>query len=72
MQIHHYKQTCDPGWWVAAFRSPTSDMRVEVLRWCINTYGDSKDRWKQGIKYGEISFAEEKDLALFLLRWSGA
>jgi hypothetical protein len=47
-----------------------------IKEWCYNTYGEpgiptnTTSRWYDSIKYGEILFRDERDVTLFLLRWS--
>jgi hypothetical protein len=82
MFIHTYRtqqkdpQWSDYGWHVAAFESPIEN-RSEITRWCYKTFGPAgrpsgatETRWKDSIRFGEIYFKHDTDLALFLLRWS--
>ena len=80
MFIHHYENTRhrQPNElkYVAAFESYPKN-EIDIRRWCYQAYGaaglDVNNfyvRWIDHIKYGEIEFALEEDLTLFLLRWS--
>lgn len=64
--------------WVASFKAPESG--EEMWSWCRETYGpagiaestraDTTHRWINVIAFGEVHFRNERDLTLFLLRWS--
>lgn len=44
----------------------------EVCEWCVERYGPtSENRWRfEGLEY--LVFDNEKDVTLFLLKWSGS
>jgi len=71
MQIYGY-QPCGSTSYIAAFKPPSSG--EEMWKWCRDAFGYAgtvpKARWKNGIAYGEIEFAQENDLMLFMLRWA--
>lgn len=76
MFIYTYPNPCHLGGYVVAFRLP--DQQLESIKeWCYNTYGEPSilygpdARWYDGIQFGEILFKNERDLTLFLLKWSG-
>ena len=60
--------------WAAFTRLPTRTAEEELRSWCKATFGKSGDlehgAWHDRIQYGEISFARESNLALFVMRWS--
>lgn len=81
MFIHTYEtQRQDPkwsdyGWYVAAFKT-SIEQQKEITRWCYRTFGPAgrpkgatETRWKNSIRFGEIHFKNQKDLAWFVLRW---
>lgn len=81
MFVHHYRSENPRGepCYIAAFNSshgrPLS-VEPDIRRWCYQTYGapgyrdhDDLMVWKDNIAFGEIEFARESDLSLFLLRW---
>ena len=53
----------------------------EIRTWCHEQFGeasprykpklDTAYRWKDDINMGEIEFANEADMAFFVLRWGG-
>ena len=57
--------------------APKSEMRS----WCRAQYGEPSPRsklsivdgfrWRDSITVGEIEFADEADMAFFVLRWGG-
>jgi hypothetical protein len=80
MFIHTYQQGKDwrdaTPWHVAAFTTP-KEYRSEITRWCYQTFGSpgmnhltKQIRWKDSVHYGEVYFKHEKDLTLFILKWS--
>lgn len=82
MFIHTYETQntnaawSDYRWHVAAFKTPKEN-RAEIIRWCYRTFGPAgrpkgarETRWKDGIRFGEIYFKNQSDLAWFVLRWS--
>jgi hypothetical protein len=71
MYIHTYEELTGSGWTVAAFESHRSiDAMTEMKAWCYAVYGEPMTRWKDSIEYGEVRFEDQKDLTLFILRWS--
>ncbi len=42
---------------------------LEIIRWCENTFGKDTNRWGYYNNNG-FNFNDEKDYALFLLRWA--
>lgn len=59
----------------AAFpKLPTKSAEETMRSWCEETFGKSTiwlhGTWEDRIRYGEISFARETDLALFIMRWA--
>lgn len=84
MKIHHYQSLTEDGYYVAAFNTwgtalrSQQDARNEMRKWCHSVFGSSeklynkpnKPRWIDDIMWGEVQFLNEKDLILFLLRWS--
>ena len=78
MFIHTYiDRYMNHDWFAAAFNADTKKL-TEIKEWCYNTYGasrntiygDSENRWSDYIKYGEVYFYDERDLAIFLLKWA--
>ena len=79
MFIHSYAKIngLNESVYVAAFAGLPGPKIWEIRRWCWQTYGDPGYRtdidltvWRDALTYGEVEFARESDLALFLLRWS--
>jgi hypothetical protein len=77
MFVHHYQSENSRGepCYIAAFGRPLSE-QSDIRRWCYQTYGtpgyrydDDLTVWKDNIAFGEIEFARESDLSLFLLKW---
>ena len=75
MFIHVYEDVLRRGH-LAAFQASTSKV-ADIRQWCYNTYGEPSilcgpdARWYDGIQFGEILLKNERDLTLFLLKWSG-
>ena len=62
---------------MAAFATSSLLKNREIREWCYETYGwpgyqanTDLAVWRDDIAFGEVEFARESDLALFLLRWS--
>ena len=59
---------------VAFSTLPTRQAEEEMRAWCVNSWGLSSlsltGTWNDRIQYGEVDFACESDLALFIMRWS--
>ena len=83
MFIHTYEHTdnvldFDRVWHVAAFKQPTKWREVEEMEnWCYKTFGPTEfnhltyeQRWKNDIRFGEVSFKRKQDLEWFVLKWS--
>lgn len=79
MFIHSYPNTNELGdpVYIAAFAKASLSKHHEIRTWCYETYGwpgyqaaNDFTRWRDDIAFGEVEFARESDLALFLLRWS--
>ena len=79
MFIHSYPNTNELGdpVYIAAFAKASLSKHQEIRSWCYETYGwpgyqaaNDFTRWRDDIAFGEVEFARESDLALFLLRWS--
>lgn len=68
--------------WVVRFNSwsrPNDPQLQELRSWCQQSFGrpgewDHMNQlppvWRDRIKWGEITFREQKDAAWLLLRWS--
>ena len=79
MNIHHYPLPmlgCSRISYMAAFDMPHHAKTNEIRRWCVKMFGQAgysaetaESRWTDRIKFGEIVFQYQEDLALFLLRW---
>lgn len=71
MIIQVYEEITGSGWIVVAFSQlhKISDVN-EMKEWCRRMYGETATRWKDDIEYGEVRFKDNKDLTLFLLKWS--
>lgn len=79
MFIHTYRARPRPQeefdfYNVAAF-TLQKGMLKPMSDWCHQTFGiagncEDRDRWEDQIWFGEVWFRDEKDLAIFLLRWS--
>lgn len=41
-----------------------------IASWCWKTYGPEGGRWNHGKYVGDFVFLDEKDLSIFLLKWS--
>ena len=56
-----------------AFPRPTKEAEEELRTWCEETFGKSTiwlhGVWEDRIRYGEVTFAKESNLALFVMRW---
>ena len=79
MFVHSYAKINELGEpvYMAAFAKLPLLKNREIRSWCYETYGwpgyqASVDLvvWRDDIAFGEVEFARESDLALFLLRWS--
>ena len=78
MFIHSYPNTNRLGEpvYMAAFATSSLLKNREIREWCYETYGwpgyqanTDLAVWRDDIAFGEIEFARESDLSLFLLRW---
>ena len=63
------------GWgieyvWIelAHTESTPPDINAQVQEWCIKMYGKAGVRWFE--KKDKFYFKEEKDLTMFILKWS--
>lgn len=63
------------GWgmtytWIEMARTESTplDLNVQAQEWCIQKFGKSGARWFE--KQDKFYFKNEKDLTLFILRWS--
>ena len=68
--------------WVVRFNSwsrPDDPQLQELRTWCRQSFGKSGEwdlmnhmppRWKDRIKWGEITFREQKDATWLLLKWT--
>jgi len=53
--------------------NPLSTDVDAIRKWCTDTFGEPNHKhscWVDESQWGEISFADEKDLLLFQLRWA--
>jgi hypothetical protein len=72
--IHAYKSRNRGNYHVAAF-TYQKGMLEPMTNWCYQTFGhpgDCKDnaRWEDSLWLGEAWFRDERDLIMFVLRWS--
>lgn len=81
MKFTTYQTLDEYSDWVVRFNSfPLNDKQLQELRtWCRQSFGRSGEwdlmnhmppRWKDRIKWGEIIFSDQKDVAWLLLRWA--
>lgn len=63
------------GWgmeytWIELARTDSSplDLNKQAQAWCVDKFGKSVSRWFE--KKDKFYFRNEKDLTLFILRWS--
>jgi hypothetical protein len=63
------------GWgmhytWIELGRAEDTppDINDQALKWCIKQYGKSGVRWFE--KKDKFYFKDEKDLTMFILKWS--
>ena len=77
MNIHQYQSVDIRGIrrFVAAFPTlPTRAAEEQVRTWCEEMFGKSTiwlhGVWEDRIRYGEVTFAKESNLALFVMKWS--
>jgi len=63
------------GWgmnytWIEIGRTENTplDINDQVQKWCIKQYGKSGVRWFE--KKDKFYFKDEKDLTMFILKWS--
>lgn len=63
------------GWgmhytWIELGRAEDTppDINEQALKWCIKQYGKSGVRWFE--KKDKFYFKDEKDLTMFILKWS--
>ena len=79
MNIHTYQIITQDYYarrFVAAFTRHSSFEHIRT--WCIETFGPAsttgsdpeKMIWQDNIRLGEVVFAHEADLALFLMKWN--
>lgn len=68
-------------YWMVAFPDlfDRCELANEIEQWCTEQFGpglvhpletSKKHRWVNDIDWGEIRFADEKDVSTFLLKWS--
>jgi hypothetical protein len=74
MFIHTYQSRHRGNYHVAAF-TLQKGVYDHMVKWCYQTFGEpgdckDNDRWEDSIWFGEIWFRDERDLAMFVLRWS--
>jgi hypothetical protein len=69
MMLHVYRDhTENTTWWVTALPiGPAA--HAEIKKWCCATYGEPGKIWEDYLELGVVSFQDQKDLALFLLKW---
>jgi hypothetical protein len=86
ISIHHPRKSertyynGESHWYMACiWLSPkeTAETKKEIQKWCYQTYGEQGLRvntldivWLDELDSGSVSFNRERDLAMFLLRWS--
>jgi hypothetical protein len=62
------------GWlgeyhWVSPAQDPeVADNTEEAIEWCLEHFGKSGARWYP--YNGKFFFKDEKDMSMFILRWS--
>lgn len=61
------------GWlgeyhWVSLPITESGNKTVEALNWSADNFGKSGHRWFE--KEGKFYFKDEKDMTVFILRWS--
>ena len=59
------------GWYVVSVASPVTETYQgwsPCISWCGETFGEDQRHWCY-VGEGIFEFREEKDCALFLLRW---
>lgn len=55
--------------WVSLASNPNvTDSTNDAKEWCANNFGTSSSRWFE--KDQKFFFKDEKDMSMFILRWS--
>ncbi len=83
MRIHCYEKFGIDHYvtsYMVAFTFTNPNQDIEIAAWCRDTFGPSGGefgytpqpgyRWRNGIPYGEVDFANEEDRIIFILKWS--
>jgi len=77
MKISFTKKLFPEEKYIVKFPLPDLGLLRELRDWCTDTYGPQGHtvdrwaaRWEDNLGFGVVTFKQEADLTMFLLRWS--